>query len=250
METIYSLAQKHRVKTVEELIGIQHQISQRLKNISTLEEKIEGLEKEKVKLEETISKQAVKITAGRKKIIPALEKDIQSNLASLGMPSAQFKIEILPTEQFSPSGMDSVRFLFSANKGKELRDVEKVASGGELSRLMLVIKAQIAKLTELPTIIFDEIDTGVSGQVAGKVAELVLRISASMQVIMITHLPQIASRGNTHFLGYKEENKNNTITSMRQLKPKERVEEIARMISMGQPGSSALKTAAELLQGQ
>ncbi|HXB11024.1 MAG TPA: DNA repair protein RecN [Bacteroidia bacterium] len=250
LETIYSLAQKHRVKTVEELIGIQHQISQRLKNISTLEEKIEGLEKEKAKLEETISKQAVKITVGRKKIIPALEKDIQSNLASLGMPSAQFKIEILPTEQFSPSGMDSVRFLFSANKGKELRDVEKVASGGELSRLMLVIKAQIAKLTELPTIIFDEIDTGVSGQVAGKVAELVLRISSSMQVIMITHLPQIASRGNTHFLVYKEENKNNTITSMRQLKPKERVEEIARMISMGQPGSSALKTAAELLQGQ
>jgi DNA repair protein RecN (Recombination protein N) len=250
LETIYSLAQKHRVKTVEELIGIQHQISQRLKNISTLEEKIVGLEKEKAKLEDTISKQVVKITAGRKKIIPSLEKDIQSNLASLGMPSAQFKIEILPTEQFSPSGMDSVRFLFSANKGKELRDVEKVASGGELSRLMLVIKAQIAKLTELPTIIFDEIDTGVSGQVAGKVAELVLRISASMQVIMITHLPQIASRGNTHFLVYKVENKNNTITSMRQLKPKERVEEIARMISMGQPGSSALKTAAELLQGQ
>ena len=166
------------------------------------------------------------------------------------MPNAQFKIELLPLEQFSPSGMDSVRFLFSANKGKELRDVEKVASGGELSRLMLVIKAQIAKLTELPTIIFDEIDTGVSGQVAGKVAELVLRISASMQVIMITHLPQIASRGNTHFLVYKEDQKNKTITRMRQLKPEERVEEIARMISMGQPGSSALKTAAELLQGQ
>jgi DNA repair protein RecN (Recombination protein N) len=249
LATIYSLAQKHRVKTVEELIGIQHEISQRLQNISSLEDKITKLQAEKVKLEEAISKLAIKITANRKKIIPNLEKDIQSNLAGLGMPNAQFKIGLLPLEQYSSSGVDAVKFLFSANKGKDLREVEKVASGGEMSRLMLVIKALIAKLTDMPTIIFDEIDTGVSGQVAGKVAELVLKISSSMQVIMISHLPQIASRGNTHFLVYKEDHKDKTITRIKQLKPDERVEEIARMISMGKPGSSALKTASELLQG-
>lgn len=249
LETIYRLAQKHRVKTVEELLGIQHEISTRLQNISSLEDKITKLQEEKKKLEESINKLAVKITAGRKKIIPNLEKDIQSNLTGLGMPNAQLKIELLPLEQYSASGMDAVKFLFSANKGKELREVEKVASGGEMSRLMLVIKALIAKLSDMPTIIFDEIDTGVSGNVAGKIAELVLKISSSMQVIMITHLPQIASRGNTHFLVYKEDHKDKTVTLIKQLKPEERVEEIARMISMGKPGSAALKTASELLQG-
>lgn len=249
LETIYRLAQKHRVKTVEELLGIQHEIAKRLENISSLEDKIGKLQEEKKKLEEGINKLAVKITAGRKKIIPSLEKDIQTDLTGLGMPNAQLRIELLPLEQYSSSGMDAVKFMFSANKGKELREVEKVASGGEMSRLMLVIKALIAKLTDMPTVIFDEIDTGVSGNVAGKIAELVLKISSSMQVIMITHLPQIASRGNTHFLVYKEDNKDKTVTLIKQLKPEERVEEIARMISMGKPGSAALKTASELLQG-
>jgi DNA repair protein RecN (Recombination protein N) len=138
----------------------------------------------------------------------------------------------------------------SANKGKELREVEKVASGGELSRVMLVIKSLIAKYAELPAIIFDEIDSGVSGKVAGQVAELVLQISKSMQVIMITHLPQIASRGEAHFHVYKENDKNKTVTRIRRLTSGERIEEIARMISNGTPGSSALKTASELLEGK
>jgi len=250
LQTIYLLAQKHRVKSVEELLGIQHQISERLQNISSLEENINKLQEEKKKLEEAVGKLAEKINAGRKKVIPALEKDIQTNLTGLGMPNAQLKIELETLPEFSATGTDGVRFMFSANKGKELREVEKVASGGEMSRLMLVIKALIAKLTDMPTIIFDEIDTGVSGAVAGKIAELVLKISSSMQVIMITHLPQIASRGNTHFLVYKEDDKHRTLTRIKQLKPEERVEEIARMISMGKPGTSALKTASELLQGQ
>jgi DNA repair protein RecN (Recombination protein N) len=248
LEMIYSLAQKHRVKTVEELLGVQHEISKRLENISSLEDKIGKLQTEKGKLDESLKKLSAKITANRKKVIPQLEKDIQSNLLSLGMPNAQFRIDMNSLEQFSSAGMDSVQFMFSANKGKDLREVEKVASGGEMSRLMLVIKALIAKLTDMPTIIFDEIDTGVSGAIAGKIAELVLKITSSMQVIMISHLPQIASRGNTHFLVYKEDYKDKTITRIKQLNPEERVEEIARMISMGKPGSSALKTASELLQ--
>ncbi|NNM94124.1 MAG: DNA repair protein RecN [Bacteroidia bacterium] len=247
LETIYGLAHKHHVNTAEELLAVCQTVTGRLKSISSLGEKLARMGREKELLEEAVRKMAGKLNAGRKKIVPALEKDIQDDLAELGMPHAQFKIVLSPSGEFTPSGTDQISFLFSANKGMALREVEKVASGGELSRLMLVIKSRIAKLTELPTIIFDEIDTGVSGQIAGKVAELVLRISASIQVIMITHLPQIASRGNTHFLVYKEEKKNKTLTCLRRLSPDERVEEIARMISMGKPGASALNTAAELL---
>jgi DNA repair protein RecN (Recombination protein N) len=248
LDTILRLAQKHRVNTADELLKIEEELVARLQNISTLETQIAHLQKEKDALEDALKKMATRISAGRNKAIPKLETDIQKNLAALGMPNARFKIDLLPLTELSNSGADDVRFMFSANKGKDLREVEKVASGGELSRLMLVIKALVAKLTDMPTIIFDEIDTGVSGQVAGQVAELVLKISSSMQVIMITHLPQIASRGNTHFMVYKEDQKNKTVTRIRQLSPEERVEEIARMISMGKPGSSAIKTATELLQ--
>lgn len=247
LDIILRLAQKHRVNTAEELLKIEQELTDRLQNLSSLETQIEQLQKEKNVLEDALKKMAVRINTGRVKVIPKLENDIQDNLSNLGMPNARFKIELLPLEVLSTSGTDDVRFMFSANKGKDLREVEKVASGGELSRLMLVIKALVAKLTDMPTIIFDEIDTGVSGQVAGQVAELVLKISASMQVIMITHLPQIASRGNTHFMVYKEDQKNKTVTRIRQLTADERVEEIARMISMGKPGSSAIKTATELL---
>lgn len=250
LDVILRLAQKHRVNTTEELLKIEEGLVDRLQNISSLETQIEKHQKEKNALEEALKKMAVRINAGRNKVIPKLETDIQEHLGNLGMPNARFKIELLPLETFSASGTDDVRFMFSANKGKDLREVEKVASGGELSRLMLVIKALVAKLTDMPTIIFDEIDTGVSGAVAGQIAELVLKISSSMQVVMITHLPQIASRGNTHFWVYKEDQKNKTVTRIKQLTPEERVEEIARMISMGKPGSSAIKTATELLQGQ
>ncbi len=250
LENIYRLSQKHRVQTVGELIKIQNDISNRLNGLSSLETSIEKLNSEKENLNKQLRELSGKISAGRDKVIPGLQKEIQKNLVLLGMPDAQFKIERIPIENFASNGMDDVNFLFSANKGKDLREVEKVASGGELSRVMLVIKSLIAKYTELPAIIFDEIDSGVSGKVAGQVAELVLKISKSMQVIMITHLPQIASRGNAHFLVYKENVKNKTVTRIKQLSPDERVEEIARMISSGKPGSSALKTASELLEGK
>ncbi len=247
LDVVLRLAQKHRVNTVEELLRIQEELTGRLDNISSMGSKIEHLQKEKDALQTALTKLALKISAGRKKVIPGLETDIQSHLSALGMPNARVKIDMSVITELASMGTDDVKFMFSANKGKDLREVEKVASGGELSRLMLVIKALVAKLTDMPTIIFDEIDTGVSGAVAGQVAELVLKISSSMQVIMITHLPQIASRGNTHFLVYKEDQKNKTVTCIKQLSPDERVEEIARMISMGKPGSSAIKTATELL---
>jgi DNA repair protein RecN (Recombination protein N) len=247
LDVVLRLAQKHRVNTVEELLRIQEELTGRLDNISSMGSKIEHLQKEKDALQTALTKLAAKISAGRKKVIPGLETDIQSHLSALGMPNARVKIDMSVITELAAMGTDDVKFMFSANKGKDLREVEKVASGGELSRLMLVIKALVAKLTDMPTIIFDEIDTGVSGAVAGQVAELVLKISSSMQVVMITHLPQIASRGNTHFLVYKEDQKNKTVTCIKQLSPDERVEEIARMISMGKPGSSAIKTATELL---
>ncbi len=250
LESIYHLAQKHRVKTVGELIAVRDTIDKRLNSLSSLEASIEKLTLEKEALHKQLKDLAGKISAGREKVIPGLQKEIQKNLVLLGMPDAQFKIERLTLENFGSNGMDDVKFLFSANKGKDLREVEKVASGGELSRVMLVIKSLIAKYTELPAIIFDEIDSGVSGKVAGQVAELVLKISKSMQVIMITHLPQIASRGDAHFLVYKDNVKNKTVTHIKQLTPDERVEEIARMISSGKPGQSALKTASELLEGK
>lgn len=250
LESIYNLSRKHRVNTVAELLQVQDSIANRLNSLSSLETSIEKLTGEKETLNKQLRDLAAKISAGRDKIIPGLQKEIQKNLVLLGMPDAQFKIERVPLENFGSMGMDDVKFLFSANKGKDMREVEKVASGGELSRVMLVIKSLIAKYTELPAIIFDEIDSGVSGKVAGQVAELVLKISKSMQVIMITHLPQIASRGDAHFLVYKENVKNKTVTRIKQLTPDERVEEIARMISSGKPGSSALKTASELLEGK
>ncbi len=250
LESIYHLSHKHRVNTVAELLKIQDDISVRLNSLSSLETTIGKLNLEKESLHKQLKALAAKISAGRDKVIPGLQKDIQKDLMLLGMPDAQFKIERITVENFTNTGTDAVRFLFSANKGKDLREVEKVASGGELSRVMLVIKSLIAKYTELPAIIFDEIDSGVSGKVAGQVAELVFKISKSMQVMMITHLPQIASKGDAHFLVYKNNEKNKTVTHIKRLTSGERIEEIARMISTDKPGSSALKTASELLEGK
>lgn len=250
LESIYHLSHKHRVNTVAELLKIQDDISVRLNSLSSLETTIGKLNLEKESLHKQLKALAAKISAGRDKVIPGLQKDIQKDLILLGMPDAQFKIERVTVENFTNSGTDAVHFLFSANKGKDLREVEKVASGGELSRVMLVIKSLIAKYTELPAIIFDEIDSGVSGKVAGQVAELVFKISKSMQVMMITHLPQIASKGDAHFLVYKNNEKNKTVTHIKRLTSGERIEEIARMISTDKPGSSALKTASELLEGK
>jgi DNA repair protein RecN (Recombination protein N) len=191
---------------------------------------------------------AKKISANRKKVIPKIEKEIASLLSSLSMPNAQLKIELIELELLGAKGLDKVNFLFSANKGGDFKDLNKVASGGELSRLMLSIKSLIAQLSALPTIIFDEIDTGVSGDVADKVGSIMNLMAKAMQVITITHLPQIASKGQNHLFVYKEDKQNKTFSNIKKLSEDERIQEIAKMLSTGTPTVSAIKNAKELLK--
>ena len=176
-----------------------------------------------------------------------MQKEVSTLLSSLAMPNAQFRIEHILLETLTEQGIDKVKFLFSANKGSDMKDIYKVASGGELSRLMLCIKSIMAQSTLLPTIVFDEIDTGVSGGVADKMGEMILDMGHFMQVITITHLPQIASKGTSHFTVYKEERAGKTFTQIRSLSKEERITEVAKMLSAGKPTEAAIKNAKELL---
>jgi DNA repair protein RecN (Recombination protein N) len=242
------LQQKHQVKTVDELIAIMEQLSNKLLEFSSLETEIIKTKKELDTTQKSLTVLAKKIAANRKKVIPKIEKEIASLLFSLSMPNAQLKIEQIETEILTSNGMDKVNFLFSANKGSDLKDMNKVASGGELSRLMLSIKSLIAQLTALPTIIFDEIDTGVSGDIADKVGSIMNLMAKAMQVIAITHLPQIASKGQSHLSVFKEDKNNKTYSAIKKLSKEERVQEIAKMLSKGTPTAAAISNAKELLK--
>ena len=248
LDTIYRLQQKHQVKSVDELIVIQDELSNKLLEFSSLETEIEKTKKESDAVRKSLLTLAKKIAAARKKEIPKIEKEIASLLASLSMPNAKLKIEHFETEIFSANGIDSVNFLFSANKGSDFKELNKVASGGELSRLMLSIKSLIAQLTALPTIIFDEIDTGVSGDIADKAGSIMNLMAKAMQVITITHLPQIASKGQAHLFVYKEDKSNKTFSNIKKLSVEERVQEIAKMLSTGTPTAAAISNAKELLK--
>lgn len=248
LDSIYRLLQKHQLKTVEELITIKDELSNKLLDFSSLEKEIEKTKKELDSVQRSLMTLAKKIAANRKKVIPKIEKEITSLLSSLSMPNAQLKIEHMETEILSSKGIDKINFLFSANKGSDFKELNKVASGGELSRLMLSIKSLIAQLTDLPTIIFDEIDTGVSGDVADKVGSIMNKMAKAMQVITITHLPQIASKGQTHLFVFKEDKNNKTYSTIKQLSADERIQEIAKMLSTGTPTVSAIKNAKELLK--
>lgn len=247
LDVIFRLQQKHHVKEIVELIAIKDELSNKLLEFSSLETKIEKTRKELSALEKELISSAKQISANRKKVIPKIEKETAELLASLAMPNAQLKIEHTITENLQVNGIDKINFLFSANKGSDFKELNKVASGGELSRLMLSIKSLIAQLTALPTIIFDEIDTGVSGDVADKVGNIMNKISKNIQVITITHLPQIASKGQSHLLVYKEEKNNKMYSNIKKLSANERIEEIAKMLSTGKPTPAALKNAQELL---
>lgn len=248
LDTIYRLQQKHQVKTVAELITIKDELSNKLLDFSSLETKIEKTKIELDTLHKTLNSLAKKITANRKKVIPKIESEIASLLSALAMPNAKLKIEQTETLVFTSTGMDKVNFVFSANKGSDFKELNKVASGGELSRLMLSIKSLIAERTSLPTIIFDEIDTGVSGDIADKVGSIMILMSKKIQVVVITHLPQIASKGETHLFVYKEEKNNKTFSNIKKLLQEERVLEIAKMLSTGNPTSAAISNAKELLK--
>jgi DNA repair protein RecN (Recombination protein N) len=196
---------------------------------------------------EHLFNEAEKLSGNRRKVIPELEEKIRQTLIKLGMQDAQIKIDLIRLEDVTPDGIDSVRFLFSANKGIGLSEISRIASGGELSRLMLTIKSLISQKNLLPTIIFDEIDMGVSGEVAGKVGDILRKMSDSMQVIAITHLPQIAGKGQSHYWVFKTNENNTSRTRLKKLEQKERVQEIAKMLSNENVSDAALKTAKELM---
>jgi DNA repair protein RecN (Recombination protein N) len=248
LDVIYRLQQKHQVKTIEELLMIREELNDKLLAFGSLESEIEKIKKELQQFHDSLSAASKKITANRKKVIPKIEKELASLLASLSMPNAQLKIEHAELPSFTANGTDKVSFLFSANKGSDFKELNKVASGGELSRLMLSIKSSLAKLTALPTIIFDEIDTGVSGDVADKIGIIMNQMAANMQVITITHLPQIASKGGSHLFVYKEDKNNKTYSSIRRLTKEERIQEVAKMLSTGNPTTAAINNAKELLK--
>lgn len=247
LDAIYRLQQKHGVRTVTELMVLCDELREKIDSIASLDAQLLFAEKEMNETLALVRETGEKLTAKRKDAAPKLSKEIRAMLAELGMPAAQLKVEIETTHEPREAGFDKVQFLFTANKGADLQPISKVASGGELSRLMLSLKAMLSKGASLPTVIFDEIDTGISGDIAAKAGAIMHRMGANMQVITITHLPQVASKGDTHLFVYKEEVGKKTVSSIRQLTDKQRIEEIAKMLSAGKPGEAALENAKELL---
>lgn len=249
LDLIFSLQKKHRVNSDIELITVRDQFSAKISGILFADEDIEKLKTECGKLHQEMADLADKISKRRTDAIPKVETQVMQTLSEIGMPNAVLQIvnESFPEGKFDTNGNNQIRFLFSANKGQSPLPMNKVASGGELSRLMLSIKSLIAVHTSLPTIIFDEIDTGISGEIALRVGNIMEKLSKNMQVIAITHLPQIASKGNTHFCVYKDDESDITHTKIRELNKEERVMELAKMLSGNNPGESAIQNARELL---
>ena len=248
LNTIYSLQQKHRVPSVEELLAIQQQLTTQLSAIDLFDEQMETLTKQRETIYEALMVQAGALTARRHEAATEIEQQLVDRMVLLGIPNTRFGIELWPREKLSADGMDEVRFLFSANKNEALKPVAQTASGGEISRLMLCIKAMIAGFAALPAIIFDEIDTGVSGEIADKMADIMQDLGQKMQVITITHLPQIAAKGRAHYFVYKEDTAERTLTRIRLLTTGERVNEVARMLSGASLTDAAVANAKALLQ--
>ena len=246
---IYNLQKKHRLQSIEELLQFEEELSQKLQRISSFEDEILRLKKEVDEKKSQLLKSGNALTASRKKAIPALEKEVTQQLSELAMPHAMLRIALIEENEntFTADGMEKIQFLFSANKGGDFKELAKVASGGEMSRLMLCIKSIMARLTAMPTVIFDEIDTGISGETAARVGAILKQMAKDHQVLAITHLPQIASKGNTHFLVYKEVKKSSTRSQLRILNDGERLNEIARMLSGEVLTDAALDNARVLL---
>ncbi len=248
LNIIYNLQQKHRVNSINELLQIQNVISDKLNSITNLDKEIEKVKKLLAETEKHLDGLSKKITENRKKAIPLIEKGVSGILKKLAMPNAIFQISHALLPDYNLHGKDRLTFMFNANKGSEIKELAKVASGGELSRLILSIKSLISVKKLLPTIIFDEIDQGVSGDIADKVGNIMKNMSATMQVIAITHLPQIAGKGTSHCVVYKESDQNVTYTKIRMLKEKERITEIAKMLSGNELTKAAMEHAKALLE--
>lgn len=247
LDTIYSLQKKHRVSTVEELMSIEHDLAEQLSHIENSDEELQQLAEEVEQLHKNCIDKATALTKQRRKAAAAIEKEMKERLVPLGIPKVRFSIAI-DEKPLSQNGGDKVSFLFSANTSTEMRPVSEIASGGEIARVMLSIKAMISGAVKLPTIIFDEIDTGVSGKIAEQMGMIMQEMAdGNRQVISITHLPQIAARGTTHYKVYKEETQKGTVSTMTMLSDDERVQEIAQMLSGSDITDAAISNAKVLL---
>ncbi|MEM9259511.1 MAG: DNA repair protein RecN [Bacteroidota bacterium] len=250
LNLIYRLQNKHSVTSVAELLSIQEELSARLGHFADLGGSIEQLTAEQEKLTATLLQQGGILRKGRQRVAPGFSASVQEQLSELSMPNAQLVVDFQAPEQPGPHGLDEVQFLFSANKGGRLQSIKDAASGGEMSRLALVTKSLVASAMSLPTLIFDEIDAGVSGDVAQKMGRILTDLSQHHQVVVITHSPQVASRADRHYFVYKQdkEDQDRTITRVRELNEEERVRSIAVMLSQNPPSESALTNARELIE--
>lgn len=248
LQLLFNLQKKHRVANNQELINFKNEVEQKLKNIGSLSDEIAEAQKLLEQLNAKLDKQAKQLSDKRKKAIPQIEKRVNELLVQVQMPDAQIKIsQHILSETFNNNGIDQIELLFAANKGSNFQPINKVASGGELSRLMLCIKSLISDKVALPTIVFDEIDTGISGEAAMKVSNVMKQHAAKHQVIAITHLPQIAGKADTHLLVYKNNSTSTTQTYIKTLNNDERVGEIARMLHGENPSEKVLAAAKELI---
>ena len=248
LNLIYSLQQKHHVDTVDELMTLRDDYATRLASISSDDEELETLRKQCEELHGQVLRQASVLTQARQEAAREVERQMAQRLIPLGMPNVRFAVEMGERKEPGPHGSDTVSFLFSANKNGTLQNISSVASGGEIARVMLSVKAMIAGAVKLPTIVFDEIDTGVSGEIASRMADIMQEMADNQrQVISITHLPQIASRGRVHYKVYKKDNETETNSHIRRLTNEERVEEIAHMLSGATLTEAALNNARTLL---
>ncbi len=247
LQIINNLFQKHSVSEIENLIAIKNQLQSKINNTESLDETITNQQQEILKVEGKLNDLALKIHDNRKSVIPKFIKKLERILVDLGMPNAKFKIELEHTNSFTARGKDSLQFLFMANKGSSFNELKKAASGGELSRIMLAIKSVLADYIQLPSIMFDEIDTGVSGEISNKMGDIMKQMSARMQVFTITHLPQIAAKGNSHYKVFKTDVADVTNTQLKKLNEEERIVEIAQMLGGLNMTDSAMAHAKQLL---
>ncbi len=248
LDVLYKLLKKHGVATVEQLLEIQNNLQSQLNAFGDLSEDIERLEKALVEQEAELRKIAGELSAKRKFVTPQFENQVHDMLRQLSMENARIQVQIVDSQELTQNGMDDVQFLFAANKGSRMMPIKDVASGGELSRLALCTKSLVAAAIPLPTLIFDEIDSGVSGDVALKMGNILHKLSKHHQVVVITHSPQVAAKAEKHYFVYKTNREDRTITSVRPLSTDERIRSIAVMLSQNPPSASALENARELME--
>ncbi|MCX7985647.1 MAG: DNA repair protein RecN [Bacteroidales bacterium] len=250
VDFLYTLCQKHRVANADELIALYQRLTEKLQNIQSYGDAIERVNAQLQETTQKLSEIAELLSESRKKIVPAFEEEVMQILRQLGMPHAVFSVSFEKLTDFQTTGLDAVTYLFSANKQVPPQDIAKVASGGEISRVMLALKSVIARSLAMPTIIFDEIDTGVSGEIADKMAQIMKTMAGYMQVISITHLPQVAAKGKNQYLVYKADTAKGTHTQIKLLAAEERIIEIARMLSGKEITDAAINNAKVLLQSE